>query len=171
VSTMKKTSKDSYDKYITDQTNHWNINQQPIKEIRSAPVYYLLAKSSCDCGRPDTNGCQENQGIFLEGTIRDPIEPDRIHLAYAHNKVLQSPDMIHYNRCLRRTFYYIDVLDENQEIIRYLFCAEYPDIMSILDQIYQIGQINRAQKRDEYMRFCNILQRLIDLDPWPESIR
>ncbi|CAF3264492.1 unnamed protein product [Rotaria sp. Silwood2] len=43
--------------------------------------------------------------------------------------------------------------------------------MSILDQIYQIGQINRAQKRDEYMRFCNMLQRLIDLDPWPESIR
>ncbi|CAF1557190.1 unnamed protein product [Rotaria sp. Silwood1] len=168
---MKKTSKDSYDKYITDQTNHWNINQQPIKEIRSAPVYYLLAKSSCDCGRPDTIGCQESQEIFLEGTIRDPIEPDRIHLAYAHNKVLQSPDMIHYNRCLRRTYYYIDVLDENQEIIRYLFCAEYPDIMSILDQIYRIGQINRAQKRDEYMRFCNILQRLIDLDPWPESIR
>ncbi|CAF3391060.1 unnamed protein product [Rotaria sp. Silwood2] len=34
-----------------------------------------------------------------------------------------------------------------------------------------MGQINRAEKRDEYVRFCNMLQRLIDLDPWSESIR
>lgn len=43
--------------------------------------------------------------------------------------------------------------------------------MSILDQIHQIGQISRSQKRNEYIRFCNMLQRLIDLDPWSESMR
>ncbi|CAF1165094.1 unnamed protein product, partial [Rotaria sordida] len=171
VSTMKKTSKDSYHRYIIDPANRQSANQQRIKEIRVAPVYYLLAKSSCDCGQANIGGCQENQETFLEGTIRDPVEPNRIKLAYVHNKVLRSPKMIHYNRYLRRTYYYIDVIDENGEIIRYLFCAEYPYIMSILDQLYQMGQISRAQKRDEYVRFCNILQRLIELDPWPESIR
>ncbi|CAF2913382.1 unnamed protein product [Rotaria sp. Silwood2] len=84
VSTMKKTSKDSYDQYISDQANRLNANQQRIKEIRIAPVYYLLAKSSCDCGQADTGGWQESQETFLQGTIRDPIQPDRIRLAYAH---------------------------------------------------------------------------------------
>jgi hypothetical protein len=34
------------------------------------------------------------------------------------SEVLRSPPMIHYNRYLRRTFYYVDEIDNNNEIIR-----------------------------------------------------
>lgn len=81
---MKKTSKDSYDRYILDQANRVTFNCKRIKEIRSAPVYYLLAKSSCTCGQADAGGWQEVQQPFLPGTIQDPIDPDRIQLAYAN---------------------------------------------------------------------------------------
>ncbi|CAF3496637.1 unnamed protein product [Rotaria sp. Silwood1] len=79
--------------------------------------------------------------------------------------------MLHYNRYLRRTFYYIDEIDNNDKIIRYLFCGEYPYILSILGQLEQNGQISRAQKRDEYLRFCNMLNRILVIENLSESIK
>jgi hypothetical protein len=88
------------------------------------------------------------------------------------------------NRYLRRTFYYVDEIDQNNEVIRvrriffrknliflqYLFCGEYPNILSTLDQLEKRGEISNIEKHDEYLRFCNILHRLVQLNNLSESI-
>ncbi len=43
--------------------------------------------------------------------------------------------------------------------------------MSTLNRIEKIGLISKAQKRDEYLRFCNMINRILILDNLSESIK
>ncbi|CAF0930500.1 unnamed protein product [Rotaria sordida] len=171
VNTMKKTTKDCYDTY---EAHFKSVNLEEDKknaEIRLVPVYYLLAPTSCNFGPPDTGTSIVHNETTLRGTIIDPDNPKSIHLATINGEVLRSRPMHHYNRYLRRTFYYIDEIDKNNKLVRYLFCGEYPYILSILGQLEQSGQISRAQKRDEYLRFCNMLNRILAIENLTESIK
>ncbi|CAF2140521.1 unnamed protein product [Rotaria magnacalcarata] len=173
VHTIKKTTKDCFDKYI-EYVNNMNTQEENKNiEIRLVPVYYLIALTSCNFGPPDTsNSIVYTETIPLQGTIIDPHDPTSIHLAtVAGGEILRSKPMTHYNRYLQRTFYYIDEIVDHNKIIRYLFCGEYPYILSILGQLERNGLISRAQKRDEYLRFCSMLNRMLAIENLSESIK
>ncbi len=87
---MKKTTKDCYDLYISDPRNLSTEQGQRIAHIRVVPTYYILALSSCNFGPPDTNKTSQCEVATLRGTITDPDEPNRIHLAYAYGYVVLS---------------------------------------------------------------------------------
>lgn len=44
-------------------------------------------------------------------------------------------------------------------------------ILSVLDQLERSGHITAAQKYDEYVRFCNMLDRLLRYTNLSDSIR
>ncbi|UJR38541.1 hypothetical protein I4U23_031208 [Adineta vaga] len=168
---MKKTSKDCYYIYKNQSEKIKRKSDKTIKEIRMIPVYFLILPSSCDFGPPDTIIPNESDQIILQGTIKDRNDHEKIQLAWANNEVLRSPPMYRYNRYLRRTYYYFDEFDSHGNIIRYLFCGEYPYILSILDQLTKSGQISLTQKYDEYLRFCSMLQRILQFNHLSDSIK
>ncbi|CAF0831061.1 unnamed protein product [Adineta steineri] len=164
VSTLKKTTKDCLDAYRQDSKNTKT-------KILLVPVYYIIMPSLCEFGLPDTVIPIESDEIILRGTIKDPDEPNRIRLAFVNGEVLQSRPMLQYQRYLRRTYYYVDVINTDNEKIRYLFCGEYPYILSILDQLEKCHLISKSQKYDEYIRFCNMLNHLLQFSNLSDSIK
>lgn len=43
--------------------------------------------------------------------------------------------------------------------------------MSILGQLEKCGILSKTQKRDEYLRFCNMLNRILVIENLSESIK
>jgi hypothetical protein len=84
---MKKTTKDSYDLYRSDHKNAFTEDGQRITKVLMVPVYYILMPSSCQFGPSDINECCEPDPLILQGAIIDPIQPNRIRLAYANKFV------------------------------------------------------------------------------------
>ncbi|CAF1557742.1 unnamed protein product, partial [Adineta ricciae] len=114
---------------------------------------------------------KESDELLPEGIIKDRNDENKIRLAWVNGEVLRSPPMLRYNRYLRRTYYYFDEFDAEGKIIRYLFCGEYPFILSTLDQLTKSGQISSAQKYNEYLRFCSMLNRIIQMQFLQNSIK
>ena len=96
-------------------------------------VYYITISSLCQFGPPNLNECYEFNPIVLQVTIIDSNIPDRIRLPYANRLVYSSKisflisyfsevfrlhPMKKLNRYVHRTFYYVDEIDQNNEVIR-----------------------------------------------------
>lgn len=84
VSTMKKTSKDSFESYVKDEQNHLTSNGKRIREMKLIPVYYIFLPLSCQFGPSDIDEICESDQLILRGTIIDPFVPHRIRLARVH---------------------------------------------------------------------------------------
>ncbi|CAF1549499.1 unnamed protein product, partial [Didymodactylos carnosus] len=174
VSTIKKTQYDSYQKYINDLKHSNSMTDKRVTKVLYSPVYYVLAASSCQFGESGIAEFGEND-VNVKGTIIDPDKPERIKVAYVtqgdQRTVLCSPKMAHFGRFLFRTFYYVDELNENGDIIRYLFSAEYPYILSTLHHMELLKDLTIDQKRIEYLRFCNIFQRILITHQLTDSVK
>ncbi|CAF0778447.1 unnamed protein product [Didymodactylos carnosus] len=114
----KKTQHDCYKQFISDPNNLVTKCGKQISKVLYSPVYYIIAPSSCYCGEPDSVKLKEEDKDNVKGIINDPDKPGRIQLAYANCEVLRSREMEHFNRYLRRTFYYVDEENEKGEIVR-----------------------------------------------------
>ncbi|CAF0970593.1 unnamed protein product [Adineta ricciae] len=168
VNTMKKTSRDCYNLYRNDPKIK---NSKTIKKIKMIPEYFLIMPSSCDFGSPCTADPKESDEIPPEGIIKDRNDEKKIRLAWVNGEVLRSRPMYRYNRYLRRTYYYFDEFDIEGHIIRYLFCGEHPFILSTLHQLTKSEQISSSQKYNEYLRFCSMLNRIIEIESLQNSIK
>ena len=83
INTLIKTAQDCYDTYVESLSDPRN-GETKVSQVRIAPVYYILAPSSCDFGPPDTGETDLSDGGQLKGLIVDPDVPGRIRLARTH---------------------------------------------------------------------------------------
>lgn len=134
---MKKTTKECYEKYMEYFKHVHSEEEQRNFEVRMAPVYYIIAPTSCNFGPPDTSTSVDTDPKNLQGIIIDPDNPKNLYLAATNEYVagdfviifffifvlilrgvLQSKRMLHYNRYLCRTFYCIDEKQEDNKNLR-----------------------------------------------------
>jgi hypothetical protein len=80
INTMKQTTQECYNTY-TEFLSNSEHDEKGIVQVRIAPVYYILAPSSCYCGSSNISTLSQCNDDRLEGTIMDPDVPNRIHLA------------------------------------------------------------------------------------------
>ena len=67
INTLIKTAQDCYDAYVESLSDPRN-KEKKVSQVRIAPVYYILAPSSCDFGPPDTGETDLSDGGQLQGT-------------------------------------------------------------------------------------------------------